>query len=75
MTTVKNEITVLKYMQHNGIIRIFDFGNNGKIVKPSGRVVEHIVYIVMEYVDGGLMFDLCKEMGPLGEDASRFFLM
>lgn len=27
----------------------------------------------MEYVQGGLLFDLCQLMGAMGEDAGRFF--
>lgn len=27
----------------------------------------------MEYVQGGLLFDLCQTMGAMGEDAGRFF--
>jgi hypothetical protein len=28
----------------------------------------------MEYVSGGLLFDLCQTMGAMGEDAGRFFM-
>ena len=28
----------------------------------------------MEYVQGGLLFDLCQTMGAMGEDAGRFFM-
>jgi serine/threonine protein kinase len=27
----------------------------------------------MEFVQGGLLFDLCQLMGGMGEDAGRFF--
>ena len=29
---------------------------------------------MMEYVEGGLLFDLCQNMGGMGEDAGRFFM-
>lgn len=29
----------------------------------------------MEYVSGGLLFDLCQNMGAMGEDAGRYFMM
>ena len=44
------------------------------MVKPSGRVIDNLVFIVMEFVQGGLLFDLCQTMGAMGEDAGRFFL-
>jgi len=43
-------------------------------LKPSGRKIENLVYILLEYVSGGLLFDLCQTMGGMGEDYGRFFL-
>jgi len=43
-------------------------------LKPSGRKIENLVYILLEYVAGGLLFDLCQTMGGMGEDYGRFFL-
>jgi len=51
-----------------------EYGDQGKVVKPSGRVIENLVYIIMEFIQGGLLFDLCQTMGKMGEDAGRFFL-
>jgi len=33
-----------------------------------------LVYILLEYVTGGLLFDLCQTLGGMGEDNGRFFL-
>ena len=44
------------------------------MVKPSGRVISNIVFVVMEYVQGGVFFDLVQSMGAMGEDAGRFLL-
>ena len=73
--SVQNEITILKNLDHSGIIRMADYGDAGQVVKPSGRVISNLVYIIMEFVQGGLLFDLCQMMGTMGEDAGRFFLM
>jgi len=35
------------------------YGDSGKVVKPSGRVIDNLVFITMEFVQGGLLFDLC----------------
>jgi len=53
---------------------MYEYGDAGKVVKPSGRIIDNLVYIVMEFVQGGLLFDLCQTMGAMGEDAGRFFL-
>jgi hypothetical protein len=38
---------------------MLDFGDNGQVVKPSARVIPNLVYIIMECVQGGLLFDMC----------------
>ena len=72
--SVHNEITILKNLDHFGIIRMHEYGDAGQVVKPSGRVIDNLVFIIMEFVQGGLLFDLCQTMGAMGEDAGRFFL-
>ena len=72
--SVHNEITILKNLDHAGIIRMYDYGDAGRVVKPSGRVIENLVFIIMEFVQGGLLFDLCQTLGAMGEDAGRFFM-
>jgi len=32
-----------------------------------------MVFLIMEFVQGGLLFDVCQAMGAMGEDAGRFF--
>ena len=43
-------------------------------MKPSGRILENLVYIVLEYVSGGIFFDTCKTGGAMGEHAGKFFM-
>jgi len=72
--SVHNEITILKNLQHAGIISMYEYGDAGQVLKPSGRIIDNLVFIVMEFVQGGLLFDLCQTMGAMGEDAGRYFL-
>jgi len=44
------------------------------VLKPSGREIKNLVYILLEYVTGGLLFDLCQTVGGMGEEAGRYFL-
>ena len=46
-------------MENKNIVKLIDYGTDGIIVKHSGKVIKDIVFINMEYVDGGLMFNLC----------------
>ena len=61
-------------MNHHNINRIIGYGSDGKIVKPSGREISNLVYIVLEYVPGGLFFDLCQAAGAMGEEGGRYFM-
>jgi len=73
MKNIEQEIQILSCMNHKNIVRLIDYGTDGEIIKPSGRVIQNIVYIMMEYVSGGLMFNLCQNLGGMGEDVGRFF--
>ena len=57
--SVHNEITILKNLTHEGIVGMLGYGDSGDVVKPSGRHIKNLVFITMEYVSGGLLFDLC----------------
>jgi serine/threonine protein kinase len=56
---VANEVYILESLKHPHIIKIEEFGDNGMVLKPSGRYLENLVFIVLEFVSGGLLFDLC----------------
>ena len=35
------------------------YGSDGYVKKPSGREIKNLVYIMLEYIQGGLLFDVC----------------
>lgn len=60
-------------MNNKNIVKMIDYGTHGEIVKPSGKMIKDIVYITMEYISGGLMFNLCQNLGGMGENVGRMF--
>ena len=74
LLSVQQEIQILKSLQHPHIINCIAYGSDGVVQKPSGRVIDNLVYIMLEFVAGGLLFDLCQTLGGMGEDAGRYFL-
>ena len=72
--SVEQEIQILQGLKHDNIVNIVGYGSDGTVLKPSGRKIENLVFILLEYVAGGLLFDLCQTMGGMGEDYGRFFL-
>ena len=56
---VEQEVQVLYGAQHENIVKMYGYGTEGIIIKPSGTVISNIVYILLEYAPNGLFFDLC----------------
>ena len=71
---VENEIQILQGLRHENIINIVGWGSDGNVKKPSGREINNLVYILLEYVSGGLLFDVCQTIGGMGENGGRYFL-
>ncbi len=75
---VLSEVLTLQALkEHHNIIKLLDFGDNGQVYKPSsGRTIGGLVFIVLEYVQGGLLlFDLCQTVGAaggFGEESGRY---
>ena len=72
--SVEQEIQILNGLKHKHIVNIVSWGSDGEVKKPSGRVISNLVYIMLEYVTGGLLFDVCQTVGGMGEDGGRFVL-
>jgi serine/threonine protein kinase len=72
--SVEQEIQILQGLNHQNIVNIIGWGSDGTVLKPSGRKIENLVYILLEYVTGGLLFDVCQTLGGMGEDGGRYFL-
>jgi len=72
--SVEQEIQILNGLKHENIVNIIGWGSDGHVKKPSGREITNLVYILLEYVTGGLLFDVCQTVGGMGEDAGRFVL-
>jgi len=72
--SVEQEIQILQGLNHPNIVNIIGWGSDGTVHKPSGREIKNLVYILLEYVTGGLLFDVCQTCGGMGEMGGRYFL-
>lgn len=72
--SVEKEIEILQGLKHDNIINIVAYGSDGHVKKPSGRELQNLVYILLEYVSGGLLFDVCQTLGGMGEEGGRYFM-
>ncbi len=67
------EAEILQSLSHKGVVGYVSHGKEGVILKQSGKELTDLVYIIMEYVQGYVLYDLCKDLGSLGEEAARYF--
>lgn len=72
--SVEQEISILSGLEHKNITKIIDYGSDGVVVKASGKKIDNLVYLALEYIDGGILFDLVQSQGKMGEDAGRYFM-
>jgi len=61
-------------LEHKNVVNIKGWGTDGHVLKPSGREIHNLVYILLEFVTGGLLFDVCQTLGGMGEEGGRYFL-
>lgn len=60
---IEREIIIMKLLTHPNVLRLYDVWETSKAL-----------YLVLEYVEGGELFDLLVERGPLGErEAVKYF--
>ena len=75
MYHLQSEIDIMHGLRKNdGVVKLKSYGTKGTVVKRNGDRVSNLVYIMMDYVEGGLLFDFCQKMGSVGEDAGRDFM-
>jgi len=66
---------VLTGLSHENIVNVLGYGSEGTIVKKSGRKYKGLTYLLLDYVEGDLLFNMVESMGPMGEDVGRFFML
>jgi calcium-dependent protein kinase len=61
--TIYDELNVLKSLDHPGIVKIFEYYQDDKNV-----------YIIMEYLKGGSVYDRMKVVARFGERESAYIM-
>ena len=67
---VNDEMHVMKLLEHNGIVKIYDRSMQGVMMEPCGSMYGNVAFLVMEYVPGTILLDFVSEMSEsagLGE--------
>jgi len=69
---IEQEISILRGLKHRNIVGLVGYGTDGQVVR-EGRRIRALTYILLEYVPD-LLFDVCQQLGGIGEGAGRFFM-
>lgn len=72
MKAIKNEIDVLKNLNHENVIRLFEF-TEGVLHKPSGATKSGVVYAVLELAPGGEVFQFLMSTGRFPLNVARYY--
>lgn len=72
MELVKNEIGAMKDLDHQSLVKLIDFNEDAKYVKPNGTQVD-VFYLALELVSGGELFDFIAETGRFSEEVARYY--
>jgi len=68
----KNEITVLKGVNHPNILRLIDYSDHAVAHSPNSKTVS-VAYIALEFAEHGELFDYISETGKFSEPVARFY--
>ena len=59
ISCLQQEIHILRKLQHHSVVQMYEYGCDGVISSDGKSIRKGVVYIVMEYVEGPLLFDVC----------------
>jgi serine/threonine protein kinase len=73
LKALRAEVACLKEIpHHNNIVNMMQFNENGTWEKSSGEV-KPIMYVVLELISGGELFDFVASGGALPENVCRYY--
>jgi len=72
MDLVRNEITVMKELDHQNLVKLIDYNEDATYIKANGTEVK-VFYLALELVNGGELFDFIAETGKFSEDVARYY--
>lgn len=72
MKTLKNEIEIMKALHHPNIVNLIDFKESTNYVKKNGQT-KKVMAIIMEYINGGELFEYVANTGRFSEEVARTY--
>lgn len=70
--SIKNEVEILRGLQHPNIINLIEFHESGEYHKTNGTSY-NVMYIVLELATGGELFEYVANTGRFKEEVARTY--
>lgn len=70
--TFKTEVSIMKELSHQNIIKILDFSDEEEYVLPDGRSME-VYTVALELAENGEIFDFIADSGRFSEPLARYY--
>ena len=69
---VKNEVEIMKTLNHPNLINLLDFWDSAEYKKANGAKAP-VFYLALELANGGELFDFIAQTGKFSEEVSRYY--
>ena len=67
-----NEVAMMKQVDHPNVVKVFKTSENGLYCKKTGQVTK-VMYVLMEFCEGGEVFEFLFQTGKFPEETARFY--
>lgn len=72
LATLQHELAIMKQLKHENLVQLYAVRENATY-KRKDETTFHCFAIILEYVDGGELFDFIAETGKFSEKVSRTY--
>ena len=69
---LKEEVQATTQLDHNNVVKYFEFKEHAIMTKSNGTQVE-VAYIAQEMISGGELFDYVANSGPFSEPICKYY--
>lgn len=67
-------MVIHKKLDHGRVVKFHSSGQNGKLINSDGKTYENLIYIIMDYVPEGTLYDVVENFQGVGEIAAHYLI-
>jgi serine/threonine protein kinase len=70
----RKEMEIHSKLDHKTIVKVIECGENGKLQKSKNSTIDGLFFVIMEYVEAGIMYDIIDHFSGVGEIIAKYFM-